>query len=206
MASTGVMISVEQFDSAAMAALRPLRSDFGFSPGSRSDYRCRVVSADRWIEATYQPHTHELRLWVGGGDARGGPPLELSDLLRATECPPGLITQTELIQTGDVDVLERLMASCVEYLVRYATSFLRGDPRAFAAAREILRSRSTEYTNQVIMGPAIAAAEQAWREKDFATVARELAPHADILDGKQRRRLAYARRQLAHTRPETAEG
>ena len=126
-------------------------------------------------------------------------PLELPDALRATDCPPSDVESVSLIQTHEVEPLERLLGHVPEVIGECAAPFLDGDRRSFNAARGIRAERARAYTARVVNAPAIAEADSAWQASDYKQVCKILRPIREELDDTHRRRLAFAKSKLEKT-------
>jgi hypothetical protein len=191
------MITPTQFIDVVDRVLGPVLSTKGFALVATDDFTVEFRGASALLVVRYEERSHELSLWLSNyEDDSGEPPLELPDALRATDCPASDVDSVGLIQTHEVEPLQRLLSHVAEVIAKCATRFLEGDRASFDAARRIRAERARAYTAQVVNAPAIAEADSAWQARDYALVCEMLRPIRDELDDTHRRRLAFAESRL----------
>ena len=189
-------ISESSFQHDVVERFSPLLSACGFGPAHVDDYTVRFEKPGAFVEITFDARrSRELDVWVGRMDDPE-PPLELADVLRATDCAPERVEGVQLMQASEPEVLSRLLDRAFEALDACAQDFLRGDVDSFARAKEIRSARAREYTRQVRTSPDVTAADLAWQRKDYRTVHALLDPIRDELDDTHLRRLDFASRRL----------
>jgi hypothetical protein len=194
------MITPVQFIDTVDRALGPVLSPKGFAMVATDDFTVEFRGASAALVVRYEERSHELSVWLSDfQDASGEPPLELPDALRATDCPPSDVESVSLIQTHEVEPLERLLGHVAEVIGKCAAPFLEGDRRSFDAARGIRAERARAYTARVVSAPAIAEADSAWQARDYEQVCKILRPLRGELDDTHRRRLAFAESKLEKT-------
>lgn len=194
------MITPAQFIDAVDRTLNPVLSAKGFAMVATDDFTVEFRGAAASLVVRYEQRSHELSVWLSDfEDDSGEPPLELPDALRATDCPSSDVDSVSLIQTHEVEPLERLLGRVADVIGKCATAFLAGDPRSFEAARRIRADRARAYTAKVVNAPAITEADSAWQARDYEQVCKLLRPIRDDLDDTHRRRLAFAESKLEKT-------
>jgi hypothetical protein len=160
------------------------------------DFAVEFRSPSASLAVTYEARAHELSIWLSSDDDFGEPPLELPDALRATDCPASEVESVSLLQTQDVEPLQRLLGHVAEVLRRYAGRLLEGDRQSFDAARRIRTDGARAYTTQVVTAPAVAEADAAWQARNYGLVSEILRPLRNELDDTHRRRLTFAEKRL----------
>jgi hypothetical protein len=189
------MIAAAEFANAVAQHLVPVMSSFGLRIASQSGFSTRFEGQEVFVQVDYDAgRSHELNLWVGQKESPE-PPFTLADLLRATDCPPDLVSRVDLIQVADAAVLERQLARCTELLVAYGGPFLQGDPHAFADATALRSENARRYTARMVIGATLEKADSAWRRRDYDLVYALLSPISSDLDLAHRRRLNLAVRR-----------
>jgi hypothetical protein len=174
----------------------PLLSAFDFTPTDGDAYAVRFEKPGAFVEITFDAgRSRELDVWVGRVDGPE-PPLELADVVRATDCPPETVDDVQLMQARDSEVLVHLLDRALAVLDTCGRDFLRGDPDAFARAKALRSARSVEPNRQARTAPYVADADRAWERKDYRTVHALLEPIRNDLDATHRRRLDFAARRL----------
>jgi hypothetical protein len=194
------VITPAEFVDLVDRALVPLLSAKGFEMVATGDFNVEFRGAAASLVVRYEQRSHELSVWLSDfEDDSGEPPLELPDALRATDCPSSDVDSVSLIQTPEVEPLQRLLGRVADMIGKYATAFLEGDRRSFDAARRIRADRARAYSARVVNAPAIAQADAAWQARDYEQVCKLLRPIRDDLDDTRRRRLAFAESKLEKT-------
>jgi hypothetical protein len=189
------MITASELADAVAQHFAPAIRNFGLSAVPQSDFSTRYEGQQVFVQVDYDAgRTHELNLRVGQKESPE-PPFTLADLLRATDCPPDLISRVDLIQVADAAVLERQLARCTELLVAYGGPFLQGDPHAFADATALRSESARRYTSRMATAATIEKADSAWRRRDYDLVYALLGPIRSDLDLSHRRRLDFAVRR-----------
>lgn len=159
-------------------------------------YLCEVRIGAVAIAVSYDASRSQELIVSVRENGQNEPAFEIADLLRVTTCPSVEYGDYELMQTGAVDVLERLLRGVFGLLVRYGGEFLSGDSVAFSRARRDRSQRAARITQGVNDGPILSAAERAWHARDFDHFVRLLGPLRTRLGDRDRRRLEYARRSI----------
>lgn len=187
------MISPHEFERLARVALASLL------PGSTAEQAedCRWIAASSGVVVVvdYEEALSELSLWLRQPDQLDHP-FEVSDILRATDCPEASWQRLTSVHTTDPTVAAGLLdlaASCIQ---TFAEAFLRGDERAFAKARALRSERAAAYTRSINLAPTVRAADEAWVAGDFQRVVETLGPVRDHLSAREARRLAFAERRF----------
>lgn len=171
--------------------------DYDHEPSGSDAYRVRFERLTSYVEVTYDAaRSHEVSIRLGECPAVSEPPLELADVLRATDCNVEDIGSVELIQTSDADALGRLLERAAALLRECAGRALGGGHDAFAVARAIRSERAPAYTAELRNRGALAEADAAWKEKDYGRVHDLLNPIRDSLRPSDRRRLEFAEKKL----------
>jgi hypothetical protein len=174
-------------------ALRP----YGYEPTTPDGFRARFEKPASFVEVTYDAgRSQEVSIWLGELPADGEPPLELADVLRATDCSPEDVKFVELIQTSDADALGRLLDRAAQMLRECADRFLGDGRDAFDAARALRSERAAAYTAGLRNREVLKAADAAWEAKDYGRVHDLLNPIRDALGESHRRRLEFAEKKF----------
>ena len=107
----------------------------GFAMVATDDFTVEFRGPSASLVFRYEEQSHELSVWLSNfEDDSGEPPLELPDALRATDCPPSDVESVSLIQTHEVEPLERLLGHVAE-VIGSAPPRSSSDRRSFDAAR-----------------------------------------------------------------------
>ena len=169
----------------------------GYEPTEQGGFQLRFQKESSFVEVTYDAaRSQELSIWLGELPVDAEPPLELADVLRASECNADDIRFAELIQASDADALERLMRRAADLLLGCASKFLADGHDAFRAARQLRSERAAEYTRGLRDRAVLEASDVAWTNRDYGRVHDLLNPIKDSLDHSHRRRLAFAEKRL----------
>jgi hypothetical protein len=190
------MIDELTFADTVHVVLGPTLERHGFQQGISESFRVRYEKGTSFVEVTYASGSHEVSIWLAESQPIYEPPLELSDALRVTGCPPEGIRFAELIQTSDSEALKRLLERVDALLRDWASEFLDGTREAYTAARARRSDRAAQYTRELQMARVLEDADVAWTEKDYRRVLELLQPISSSLDEVHRRRLAYAEQQM----------
>lgn len=188
-------ISEIEFQTIAEKSLRELDA-YESSRLTLQGYSARLATPEVVIEVTYDgTRSFELNVCLGEA-AQSDPQFELADILRVTECPASEVARVEVMQTGDLDALARLIASAILLLKSYGLPFLVGDSVAFARARAERSVRAQALTDMVRISSQREAADAAWAQRDFARVYALLNPISELLGERDARRLAIATERM----------
>lgn len=190
------MIDVTSFTREAGSAFEFVRSEFGYNLVLSEGYELRYEHGERFVVVAYDAaRSHELTLWVGDiGD--GEPPLELADVLRASQCPEDDVDAVALMQTSDEFVLARLLGQAASALRACGSALLKGDAEAFGGAKRLRSQRAAEYTREINNRGILDEADCAWRARDYPRVRELLAPIRDSLSRTHAKRLEYVETKL----------
>jgi hypothetical protein len=170
---------------------------YGYEPMKSDGFRARFEKPASYVEVMYDAaRSHEVSIWLGEVPIDGEPPLELADVLRATDCGAEDVKFAELIQTADADALGRLLDRAAQLLRQCAGRFLADGRDAFGAARALRSERAAAYTAGLRNRQALDAADEAWESKDYGQVHDLLNPIRDALGESHRRRLEFAEKKL----------
>jgi hypothetical protein len=189
------LISQSSFVAKAREFFNPLMSAFGFDERAESGYSVRFEKSPLFVELRYDPRSRELVVWIGDG-YEDEPPFELADLLRASGAPPEAIASVELMQPSEEPTLTRMLDHASQLLEAHGAGFLTDEEGAFGRARRVRSDRAERYTALVRSKARVAAADRAWRDKDYGRVHDLLNPIRDALDQEHLRRLAFAEKHL----------
>src|SRR5919198_3357224 len=195
---SAAMIDEATFEQDVRRKVGGVLDAYGFEPASASGFRVRFEKPPAYVEVTYDAsRSHEVSIWLRESSDDREPPLELADVLRATDRSAEDIEFAELIQTSDADALSRLLERASRLLRQCAGGLFLTDGRdAFAAARALRSARAAAYTTEVRNRGVLDAADAAWEKKDYGRVHDLLDPIRDSLGEPQRRRLEFAAKKL----------
>jgi hypothetical protein len=191
------MIDERHFASLVHRTLGAALKAYGYNPAGGNAFRVRFEKPSSFVEVTYDAgRSQELSIWLGESPTDPEPPLELADVLRASECDADDIRFAELIQTSDADALERLLGRAADLLRGCASQLLADGHDAFAAARRLRSERAAEYTAELRNRTVLEAADVAWKQQDYGRVHDLLNPIRDSVGESHRRRLTFAEKRL----------
>jgi hypothetical protein len=194
---SAAMIDEVTFEQVVRRKVGGVLDAYGFEPTSASGFRVRFEKPATYVEVIYDAsRSHEVSIWRGESSDDREPPLELADVLRATDCSAEDIEFAELIQTSDADGRSRLLERASRLLRQCAGLFLTDGRSAFAAARALRSARAAAYTTEVRNRGVLDAADAAWKKKDYGRVHDLLDPIRDSLGEPHRRRLDFAEKKL----------
>jgi hypothetical protein len=187
------VISPYEFEGLARAALASLLPN----SAAQQTGDCRWTAAAPGVEVTvdYEPALAELTVWLNQPNQKDHP-FEISDILRATECPETSWQRLTSTHTTDPTVAADLLDFATSAIQAFGEPFLRGDERAFNDARARRSERAAAYTTGVNLAPTLRAAEEAWIAGDLRRVAEVLGSARDQLPNREARRLAFAESRL----------
>lgn len=94
------------------------------------------------------------------------------------------------------DNIEHVVEILADRIRRYAAPFLKDEPGTYDRLHVSQTEASKRYTDQMTLRQARTKAEMAWREKDFRRVIAALAPVEAMLSQAEKRKLAYAKKQV----------
>lgn len=124
--------------------------------------------------------------------------LEVGQALAAVGAP---LTDISAFPSGltddDPEALSRLLRKAAGLLESYGGDLIEGAGVAWEAALRQSASGRPSTRGEVVNGPAVRAAEEAWQARDFARVVALLGPIESDLSARDGRRLDYARSQRA---------
>jgi hypothetical protein len=187
------MITSENFREIASPALIELLGTL--EPRDATPYSCEVVSGSVAIAVSYDAsRSRELTLSLRQ-QGQVDPPFEIADVLRVTPCPKEEYQRFSLMQTGEPDVLGKLLRAACDSLMRYGGEFLAGSPVAFERARSDRSRRAAVYTEGINDAPILHAADEAWH-RGMSAVVKRLRPLEARLGDRDKRRLVYALRSV----------
>jgi hypothetical protein len=191
------MIDERSFEEVTRQTVGAVLDAYGYALSAAADFRIRFEKPSSYVEVTYDAsRSHEASIWLGELPANTEPPLELADVLRATDCGSDDIRFAELIQTSDVAALRQLLERASLLLRKCASDFLEDGPQALDRARALRSERAAAYTAEIRNRPVLEAADAAWAEKEYGRVHDLLYPIRDTLGESHRRRLAFAERKV----------
>jgi hypothetical protein len=190
------MITANRFSDEVLRSFAYLTDEFGFELGEQTDYAIRYERDAVYVSINYDAtRSREISVWIGDETATE-PPLELPDLLRATDSGGSAADDVALMQTADADAAARLLSLAADHLRSRGRAFLAGRPEAFAKARWLRSERAAEYTQGIKNRHVLGAADEAWATKDFGRVHDLLNPIRDSLTDAYLRRLKVAEKRL----------
>lgn len=187
------MISPHEFKRLACVALASLLPSS--TAEQTDDYRWSAASPRVVVVVDYEEALAELSVWLRQPDQQDHP-FEVSDILRATDCPEASWQRLTSIHTTDPTVAAELLDLVASYVQTFAGAFLRGDERAFAEARALRSERAAAYTRGINLAPTVRAANEAWAAGDLQRVVETLDPVRDHLSEREARRLSFAESRL----------
>jgi hypothetical protein len=191
------MIDERDFAGVVHRTLGAALEAYGYKPAGADAFRVRFQKPSSFVEVTYDAaRSQELSIWLGESPTDPEPPLELADVLRASDGDADDIRFAELIQASDADALERLLQRAADLLRGCANQLLADGHDAFAAARRLRSERAAEYTTELRNRAILEAADAAWKKKDYGRVHDLLNPIRDSLGNSHRRRLTFAEKRL----------
>jgi hypothetical protein len=193
---TRAMITESSFADAVDRTIGAMLADYGYD-AEHDDFRVRFDRSGTFVEVAYDARrSSEVSVWLGQTIFDREPPLELADVLRATECAEADAESVGLLQTRNESALGRLLARAANLLRECASDFLKGDRQAFATAFAIRSRRAADYTTEIANRPALDAADAAWAGKDYGRVHELLNPIRDTLGEAHRRRLEFVEKRM----------
>lgn len=191
------MIDEKTFEQVVRGTIGRTLDAYDYAPSSSDAYRVRFERPTSYVEVTYDAgRSHEVSIWLGESPADPEPPLELADVLQATECNAEDIRSVALIQTSDADALDRLLERAAALLRECSGRLLGNGHDAFVLARAIRSERAAAYTAELRHHGVLAEADAAWRQKEYGRVHDLLSPIRDALGPSERRRLEFAEKKL----------
>lgn len=190
------MIDERGFEEVACQTVGSVLGAYGYMLVAATDFRVRFERPTSYVEVTYDAsRSNEVSIWLDELPAHTEPPLELADVLRATDCGSNDIRFAELIQTTDAVALRRLLARAAQLVRDCATPFLDDGRESFDTARELRSRRAAAYTARMRNRPVFEAADAAWAEKEYDRVYDLLNPIRSSIDEPHLRRLEFAERK-----------
>ena len=147
--SEGEAISPEEFAQATDTALGALPGSWTLEPQASSPYarRYRNPKGIR-VGVTYDAHrSHELDVSLRR-QGRDADELALTEVLRATTCPPEEVLRAEYLAPDAPAALHESLQTVIELLGTWAPGFLAGKRRAYWRAKKLLERDSVGYTEQ----------------------------------------------------------
>lgn len=191
------MIDERAFADLAHRTLGAALQSYGYQAAGADPFRLRFQKPSSYLEVSYDAsRSQEVSIWLGESPTGPEPPLELADVLRATDCDADDVRFAELIQTSDADALGRLLDRAADLLRRCAKQFLEDGHDAFTAARRLRSEHAAEYTAELRNRGLLEAADAAWQKRDYGRVHDSLNPIRDSLGDSHRRRLTFAEKRL----------
>ena len=90
-----------------------------------------------------------------------------------------------------------VLARLVALLKQYAGGFLRGEQESLEVVQRYRTVQSQELTEWAELPTAFDTADEAWNQKDLRAVVECLEPYRHVLPQRERRRLQFAKNELA---------
>jgi hypothetical protein len=192
------MIGESDFENTVRGALEVPLASYGYRHVESDGYRVRFDSPSHFVEVFYDAaRSHEVAITIDALQRwSDSPPMQLSDVLRATNCSEVDVRFAESIQVSDEAALERLLVRIAKLLRENASGFLEGQPALYSAAEHIRSEQAEQYTLEVVRRPILEESDLAWASKDYGRVRDLLNPIKDSLSETYRRRLALAVKHL----------
>lgn len=185
-------IEPSAFDAAVEETFAPAMRRLGFEHERRGSYSARFDRPPVVVEVGYDAtRSWELDVWVGRTD-REATPVCLAHALRAAGCPEDTIGGLIAMQTGEPQVLRKLLARAAAALAGCGAESLREEGVALDRAFGQREEAAAAYELAQIAPQLIEEAEAAWAAKDLARLKELLDPVRDQLKPRDARRLAYA--------------
>jgi len=184
------------FPALVQKAFSFLESEYGFQRVRSEETFVRYESARLFVNVFHGRQSYELGIELGEREAAHDPryrPFTLEDLaaLRA----PGA-AQTTTFQASTSERVRRFLPQLADLLRRSGASVLGGAPSALRDLEERRSHRSEEWVKDHERQRVRRSAEAAWRGKDYEKVVSLYEGIASDLGPLERKRRAYAKRQL----------
>jgi hypothetical protein len=191
------IISVSDFDrlsAQAFALLGALRS-VPLTPCVVAAYVAAATRDDLEVRLWFDATTSEWDFtFTCSGEPQ--PPLSATDLLRVSDCPPGLWQSWKTVMSDDPEAALRLLSAIAATLSRYVFTPATDFAVLFDHAVATRGMRAVEYTRAVQQAPAIETSDAAWKSKDYPGVVQALERWDGQLPLTHDRRLRFARAHL----------
>jgi len=174
-------------------------SDAGFQLTRSDPHRLLYESSRSFVDLDWDDRSGEIGVWVGLIGASRHDTFSLTDLLDMLDVDvPARVAPLHAMD-------EDRLTSCLQRLAAdtqaYAGAALAGDPEFFRSLGVFRTSKAVKLTKEYEKGHeqglVKAAAEQAWRDHAFDTVAHLFGTIEHDLTASERGKLTYARRQIA---------
>lgn len=189
------LITPAVFANVVKQRLGPVLARTGFPSADSAEFVEAFQRGPVRVVARYGGYREGLSVSIARDDDER--PLELSEALSVTDCPPADVWRVAQMMTVDADALDRLLTTAAVLLARHGMAFLDGDRAVWAQAHAERAARQTEYNRRTAVSSfVIESAATAWHDHDYARVRDLLAPVRQYLDRTQRRRLDFAERHL----------
>lgn len=185
------------------------RADLGFSEAARSafsflvtDYGFRLMESN----PTYVRYeTEALVLNVYHGRISYEIDVEIGRLPETERCRyrlPDVLgalagledKRATYFQASNKSAVEKCVRAIAGLVARHYAPVLRGEPAVFDSIRTYTAARDAAYTKEVAQRPVRAAADDAWRSKNYEKVKELYGSIRSDLSVVERKRLDYAER------------
>lgn len=117
-------------------------------------------------------------------------PFSIGEVFREFSVPNA--KKLDFMQSSDLSLVRKFLATAAENLDRYCSSILRGDSAAFASVNNRRSRESLAYTQQVQIQAIRKRADSAWREKRYQEFAELLGQFYTSLSKAEQKKVDYA--------------
>ncbi len=183
-----------QFEQSVQSTLEPVLSRFGFKRTESERLEVKFESASVLICLRYAPYSYEIDLEIVLKD-KSDWRFSAYDLVAASQG-----TEEAFFQSSSVERVEFCVNKIAELVLKYGVDLLKGDSVAYGEMRRDSTRRSREHTEVVTNAPIRCAAEEAWRNKDYAKTKELYCSISNELSPVEASRLKYALKNLSDQR------
>lgn len=185
------------FSTEARRQFDPVSQQFGLVCVACTEWGLRYQNDDVFLGVNFDNgRSYELSVEIGKRDTRfSGPSFSLSEVLRLRGVQDSISTNALVV--SDETRLKTGLTRLAELTVRYAPDFLMGSDISFVQVAKLRDNESADLSLASQLRHARSTTEAAWTARDYKAVVAALEPVEQHLSPAERKRLEYARNQLA---------
>jgi len=180
------------FSEAVQGAFGFLVAEFGFRITESNPTLVRYESERVFLNVYHGRRSYEIDVEIGRLPLVERRRYRLPDVLGAIA---GLEDKRDTyFQASNGPVVERCVRAIADLVAKHYGPVLRGEPAVFDSIGAYTAERDAAYTKEVVQRPVRAAADKAWRAKDYEKVRELYGSIRNDLSPVERKRLDYAER------------